>query len=59
MDNNLGGCLADDMGLGKTLQAIAVITNLHKKKLSEKTLIVMPKSLVFNWESEINKFSPD
>lgn len=59
LKNNLGACLADDMGLGKTLQAIAVITNLHKKKLSEKTLIVMPKSLVFNWESEINKFSPD
>ena len=59
LENNLGACLADDMGLGKTLQAIAVITNLHKKKLSEKTLIVMPKSLVFNWESEINKFSSD
>ena len=59
LENNLGACLADDMGLGKTLQAIAVITNLHKKKLSEKTLIVMPKSLVFNWESEINKFSPN
>lgn len=58
LENNLGACLADDMGLGKTLQAIAVITNLHKKKLSKKTLIVMPKSLIFNWESEIHKFSP-
>ena len=58
LENNLGACLADDMGLGKTLQAIAVITNLHKKKLSQKTLIVMPKSLIFNWESEIHKFSP-
>lgn len=58
LENNLGACLADDMGLGKTLQAISVITNLHNKKLSEKTLIIMPKSLIFNWESEINKFSP-
>lgn len=59
LENNLGACLADDMGLGKTLQAISVITNLHNRKLSEKTLIIMPKSLIFNWESEINKFSPN
>lgn len=57
MDNNLGGCLADDMGLGKTLQAIAVLTRLHEKK-GTKSLVVMPKSLVYNWESEIKKFSP-
>ncbi len=57
MDNNLGGCLADDMGLGKTLQAIAVLTRLHEKKRT-KSLVVMPKSLVYNWESEIKKFSP-
>lgn len=58
MDNNLGGCLADDMGLGKTLQAIAVITRIHKRK-GKKTLVVMPKSLIFNWENEIHRFSPE
>ncbi|MEG0135617.1 MAG: SNF2-related protein [Cetobacterium sp.] len=57
MDNNLGGCLADDMGLGKTLQAIALITSLHKVN-GRKSLIIMPKSLIYNWESEIKKFSP-
>ncbi len=58
-DNNLGGCLADDMGLGKTLQAIALITRMHSLgKRKKKTLIIMPKSLIFNWESEIQKFSP-
>lgn len=57
IDNNLGGCLADDMGLGKTLQAISVLTRLHEKK-GTKSLVIMPKSLIYNWESEIKKFSP-
>ncbi|WP_432204862.1 SNF2-related protein [Cetobacterium somerae] len=57
MDNSLGGCLADDMGLGKTLQAITLITSLHSIP-GRKTLIIMPKSLIYNWESEIKKFSP-
>lgn len=57
IDNNLGGCLADDMGLGKTLQAITLISSLHGKK-GKKTLVIMPKSLIYNWESEIKRFSP-
>lgn len=57
MDNNLGGCLADDMGLGKTLQAIAVLTRLHEEK-GKKSLVIMPKSLIYNWEGEIKRFSP-
>lgn len=57
-DNNLGGCLADDMGLGKTLQAIVLITRIHAGKKKKRSLVVMPKSLIYNWESEIQKFSP-
>lgn len=56
--NSLGGCLADDMGLGKTVQTIALLSSLYpKEKLS--SLIVMPKSLLFNWENELNKFNQD
>ena len=52
---NLGGILADDMGLGKTLQVIALLT---KKKLTSPALIIVPKTLLYNWEEEFNKFSP-
>lgn len=58
IDNNLGGCLADDMGLGKTLQAIALIAKINEKS-KKRTLIVMPKTLIYNWENEIKKFSPN
>ena len=49
----LGGILADDMGLGKTIQMIALI---KADKKQEPSLIVCPKSLVFNWKSEFLKF---
>jgi len=56
-ENKLGGCLADDMGLGKTIQTISILayTYLHKN-VTRPSLIIMPKSLVFNWENEIKKF---
>ena len=51
-----GGILADDMGLGKTLQALAFLMKASGE--SEKAnLIVMPTSLMFNWENEIKKFA--
>ena len=56
-DNTLGGCLADDMGLGKTLQAIAVLATVYpNEKLP--SLIVMPRSLLFNWRAEVKRFAP-
>lgn len=56
-DNSLGACLADDMGLGKTLQAIALLAKIHEKK-RRKSLVIMPKSLIYNWENEIARFTP-
>lgn len=57
--NKLGGCLADDMGLGKTLQTITLLTEVYvKKKVKDPSIIIMPKSLLFNWENELKKFSP-
>ncbi len=58
---SLGGILADDMGLGKTLQIISLlvseknINNIDKKP----SIVVCPTSLVYNWKSEIEKFSPN
>jgi len=58
-ENNLGGCLADDMGLGKTIQVIAFISYLKSKKtLKHPALVIVPTSLIFNWQSEIEKFCP-
>lgn len=57
-----GGCLADDMGLGKTIQTLAF---LQKQKEAAKqgeqpatSLIIMPTSLVYNWQNEADKFVP-
>lgn len=56
-ENDMGGCLADDMGLGKTVQTIAMLCHSVPKQTSP-SLIVMPRSLLFNWEEEFRKFAP-
>jgi superfamily II DNA or RNA helicase len=53
---NFGGCLADDMGLGKTVQAIALL--LLQQKDAGPSLVVMPTSLLFNWQAECARFAP-
>ncbi|MFT5126943.1 MAG: superfamily II DNA or RNA helicase [Rhodothermales bacterium] len=54
----LGACLADDMGLGKTLQALAALRATIGAK-TPSSLIVMPRSLLFNWQSEVARFAAD
>jgi superfamily II DNA or RNA helicase len=53
----LGGCLADDMGLGKTVQVLAL---LEGRRLEDAgpSLVVVPRSLVFNWKQEAARFAP-
>lgn len=58
-DLGLGACLADDMGLGKTIQVIALL--LRRKEASpraQRTLLVVPASLLANWRDECAKFAP-
>ena len=54
----LNGILADDMGLGKTLQALTVLQKAKEEDGPEPTLVICPTTVVFNWESEIQKFAP-
>ncbi len=58
-----GGCLADDMGLGKTIMVLAL---LQERRLSREengsphpSLVIVPKSLVFNWKLEAARFTPE
>lgn len=57
-DLNFGGCLADDMGLGKSLQIIAFILLQRKKTTRNTNLIVVPSTLIFNWQQEVERFAP-
>ena len=57
----LGGCLADDMGLGKTVQVLALLQHQKLRRRGEEnapSLVVVPKSLVFNWIDEAQRFTP-
>ncbi|MGH7828502.1 MAG: SNF2-related protein [Candidatus Binatia bacterium] len=65
-----GGCLADDMGLGKTIQVLALLesrrelranasrSNDADEEMPGPSLVVVPKSLVFNWQQEAQRFTP-
>lgn len=56
--SGLGGILADDMGLGKTFQTIAFL-NINCSSSDKATIIVAPKSLLYNWKNEFLKFSSE
>jgi hypothetical protein len=65
-----GGCLADDMGLGKTVQVLALLESRRARRArapaeangsAERpapSLVVVPRSLVFNWIQEAARFTP-
>jgi non-specific serine/threonine protein kinase len=56
---HLGGCLADDMGLGKTIQVLAFLQSLKERgELAGAVLLVVPKSLLGNWQREAERFTP-
>lgn len=55
----LGGVLADDMGLGKTLQVIShVLIEKASGRARTPSLVVVPTSLLFNWQREAERFAP-
>lgn len=55
-DHHFAGILADDMGLGKTVQVIAFLSQLSSES---SILIVLPTSLLFNWQRELARFLPN
>jgi superfamily II DNA or RNA helicase len=59
---SFGGCLADDMGVGKTAQVLALLETRRelrsKGEIDAPSLAVVPKSLIFNWKQEVQRFTP-
>ena len=60
---HLGGCLADDMGLGKTVQVLALLASRRDPSRAvdsppKPSIVVAPRSLVFNWRLEAARFTP-
>lgn len=56
-DLGFGACLADDMGLGKTVQVIALLDQMRNVAPS-KVLLIIPASLMGNWQKELERFAP-
>jgi len=54
----LGGILADDMGLGKTLEVLSFILS-ERESSAEPALVIAPTSLIYNWQEEAFRFTPE
>lgn len=54
-----GGILADDMGLGKTVQTLTFFQHYMNTHPGAKYMVVCPTTLMYNWENEIKKFTPE
>jgi superfamily II DNA or RNA helicase len=58
-EQRLAGILADDMGLGKTAQVLAhLLIEKHAGRLQQPALVVLPTSLIANWQAEAARFAP-
>jgi len=58
-EQHLAGILADDMGLGKTAQVLAhLLIEKHAGRLERPALVVLPASLIANWQSEAARHAP-
>ncbi|HEV2381711.1 MAG TPA: SNF2-related protein [Terriglobia bacterium] len=59
---SFGGCLADDMGVGKTAQVLALLETRRERRATGEplgpSLVVVPRSLIFNWKEEAARFTP-
>jgi non-specific serine/threonine protein kinase len=58
-DVGWGGILADDMGLGKTVQALTMLEYYKKTNGSLKAIVICPTTLIYNWQNEVKKFTPE
>lgn len=54
-----GACIADDMGLGKTLQVLTLLEKIRREDPAKRILLIVPASLMGNWQKEAEKFVPD
>ena len=54
-----GACLADDMGLGKTVQVLGYLERMRTERPDARALLVVPASLLPNWENERKRFAPE
>ena len=58
-EHHLAGILADDMGLGKTAQVLAhLLIEQQAGRLDQPALVVLPTSLIANWQAEAARFAP-
>jgi len=57
--NGVNGILADDMGLGKTIQTLALLQKVKEEEKKLSVLLVVPLTTMFNWQVEIEKFTPN
>jgi superfamily II DNA or RNA helicase len=58
-DHQMGACLADEMGLGKTVEVISLLRRTYEKGCEEPTLILVPRTLIYNWKNELKRFAPE